>query len=79
MPLPATVVMIPSGETLRMRLLLVSAMNRLPALSAATDDGYAKLRAGGRSAIAGALLEDPAAPLPATVVMIPLGRPWRMR
>jgi hypothetical protein len=38
-PLPATVEMMPLGETLRMRLLSISAMKRLPALSTATPLG----------------------------------------
>src|SRR6266545_2152221 len=39
LPLPATVVMIPLGEILRMRLLRESAMNRLPAPSTAGPTG----------------------------------------
>ena len=38
-PLPATVVMIPLVPTLRIRLLSVSAMNRLPEASTATPEG----------------------------------------
>ena len=38
-PLPATVVIIPLVPTLRMRLLHVSAMNRLPVASTATPEG----------------------------------------
>ena len=48
-PLPATVVMIPLAETLRMRVS--SAMNRLPAPSTATPHRDAQLRAGGGPAI----------------------------
>src|SRR5438309_2445303 len=39
--MPATVVMVPPGETLRTRELLVSAMNTLPAASTATPAGFA--------------------------------------
>src|SRR5881397_4049039 len=74
-PLPATVVMIPSEETLRMRLLLASAMKRFEAPSTATRLGPASwaLMAGPPSP------EKPCEPLPATVVMIPLAETFRMR
>ena len=74
-PPPATVVMIPLGETLRMRWLSVSAMNRLPAPSIARPPGSfsCALVAGPPSP------EKPFVPSPATVVMIPAGKTLRMR
>ena len=79
-PQPATVVIIPPGETLRMRLpppemyRLPSATNRLPAPSTATLSGYScALVAGPPSP------ERPSVPLPATVVMVPLAETRRIR
>src|ERR1039457_1120884 len=65
-PLPAIVVIVPP-ETLRMRLLEESAMYRLPAESIATPSGTfsAALVADPPSP------ENPAVPLPATVVILP--------
>src|SRR4051812_16606126 len=67
--LPATVVMIPSIATFRIRRFLVSAMKRLPALSTARQHG----------SFSSALVAGPPSPeksllgLPAILVMIPLG------
>ena len=74
-PLPATVVMIPEGSTLRMRWLARSAMKKLPLPSTATPLGKAKpaLVAGAPSPL------KPEMPLPATVVMMPEVSTLRMR
>ncbi len=65
-PFPATVVITPF-ETLRMRLLPVSAMYRLPAESTATPSGpfNSALVAGPLSPL------KPCVPFPATVVITP--------
>ena len=74
-PVPATVVMIPSGLTFRTRLLSVSAMKRFPCPSAVTPQGRASI----------ALVAGPPSPLkpydpfPATVVMMPAGLTFRIR
>src|SRR5579871_2203440 len=74
-PFPATVVMVPPGVTWRMRLLLRSAMYRLPLESTATPVGW----------LSDALVaappspENPCVPLPAYVEMIPLGVSRRTR
>ena len=74
-PPPATLVMIPLVETLRMWLLPRSAMNRLPAPSTATPSGQFSC-----ALVAGPPLpEKPGVPLPATVAMMPLGKTLRMR
>src|SRR5664280_2025204 len=66
-PLPATVVMVPSGATRRTRLLLPgSAMYRLPAASRARPPGPWR-----HAWVAGPPSpQKPAVPLPATVVMV---------
>ena len=65
-PLPAMVVMMPLVETLRIRLLKVSAMKRLPEASTVTPNGRAK-----EAEVAGPPSpENPRVP-PAKVVMIP--------
>src|SRR5579862_2347220 len=68
-PLPATVVMIPSGETLRIWVLnSQSAIDRLPAPSTATPTGsIAAAEAGPPSE-----LLNHSDPPPAAVAMIPL-------
>ncbi len=72
-PLPATVVRMPLVDTLRMRLLELSAMKRLPALFTATleEKKSEPLVAGPPSP------EKPAVPLPATVETVP-SRPTLM-
>src|SRR5215471_12288771 len=75
LPLPATVVIVPSGETLRTRTLAESAMNRFPAVSMATLVGKesAALMAGPLSP-SGRHVDGPehrGPPTPATVVMVP--------
>src|SRR5664280_18204 len=65
-PLPATVVMVPSGATRRPRLLPGSAMYRLPAASTARPLGMSR-----QAWVAGPPSpQKPAVPLPATVVMV---------
>ncbi len=75
LPPPATVVMMPLAATRRTRLLPVSAMIRFPALSNVRRCGWlnSALVAGPPSP------EDPAVPLPATVVMMPLLSILRIR
>ena len=67
-PVPATVHMVPSGVTLRTTSFPVSAMNKLPVESTATPNGplICALVAAPPSPV------NPAVPLPATVVMVPL-------
>ena len=64
-PFPATVVITPF-ETLRMRLLTVSAMYRLPAESTATPAGRYNW-----ALVAGPLSPQASEPPPATVVITP--------
>src|SRR5664280_654782 len=74
-PLPATVVMVPSGATRRTRLLPASAMYRLPAAS--TNRPYGMSR---HAWVAGPPSpQKPLVPLPATVVMVPSGATRRTR
>ena len=74
--MPATVVMIPSGPTRRMRLL--PSIGDVEAAVRADGDamGLAERRLGGRPAVA-AVARQP--PVPATVVMIPSGPTRRTR
>ena len=68
-PSPATVVMTRVlALTSRMRLLQLSAMNRLPPASTAMPVGIIEFGGGGRSAVAAVAV----GPLPATVVMMPV-------
>ena len=74
-PVPATVVIIPAGETLRIRALLKSAIRKPPSAVAATAVGewiWAAV-AGPPSPL------KPAVPVPATVVIIPAAETFRMR
>ena len=64
-PPPASVVTTPVEDTLRMRLLPVSATNTLPALSTAIPSGLLNVAAEAFP------LADPPTPLPATVVTTP--------
>lgn len=74
-PVPATVVITPEVSTLRIRLLLTSAMNRFPAPSKDTDFGLFK-----RALVAGPLSPlNPGVPLPATVVIVPVVSILRIR
>src|SRR5580692_8446185 len=81
LPLPATVVMIPViADTLRMRLLLVSAIKRLPEASTATLAGlFNNAEVAGPPSPEKLPLFTPSAPLPATVVMTPLDDTFRIR
>src|SRR5207244_970388 len=75
LPLPATVLMVPPTTILRTRLLPWSATQMLPAASTAIPHGRAI-----EAAVAGP--PSPAKvelPLPAIVVMTPLGETLRMR
>src|SRR5262245_28516146 len=67
-PPPATVLMIPAGVTLRIRLLRRSAMNRFPAASTATPRGVIPALVAGPPSPEYWLL-----PFPATVVIRPAG------
>ena len=67
--------MAPSGVTWRMRLLPVSEMKMSPLSSAATPCGVFRLA----DVAAPSSPLDPATPVPATVVMIPLTSTLRMR
>ncbi len=67
--------MTPDGDTSRTRLLLASAMKRLPAASTATPVGeYSSALVAGPPSP-----ERPKAPLPATVLMTPAGDTSRTR
>jgi hypothetical protein len=74
-PLPAMVLIVPDGDTFRIAMLLASAMYRLPVASTVTPVGVSSdaLVATPPSP------EYPANPLPATVLMIPLGLTLRIR
>ena len=74
-PVPATVVIVPSAETRRIRLLTVSAIRKPPSGSEATPCGAAScaLVAGPPSP------KEPADPVPATVVIVPSAATLRMQ
>ena len=74
-PVPATVVMTPAGETLRTRLLPRSAIRKPPSAVGSTSSGQFS-----RALVAGPPSpEYPAVPVPATVVICPLGEIRRIR
>ena len=74
-PLPATVVIVPSGSMRRMRWFPASAMNTLPSWSSATPVGYCRL-----AAVAGPPSpRNEGMPLPAIVVIVPSGVTRRIR
>ena len=74
-PPPAAVVMMPLGDTFRIRPFWKSAMKRFPEPSTATLEG--KLR---DAEVAGPPSpENPLLPLPATVAMMPLVDTFRIR
>src|ERR1039457_3865884 len=74
-PLPATVLIVPAGVTIRMRSLPLSTMNRLPAPSTATSQG-----SNNSAEVAGPLSPlKPRVPLPATVLIVPAGVTFRIR
>ena len=74
-PLPAAVVIMPLGETSRIRLLLESAMRTFPNASTATPNGKSS-----DANVAGPPSpEKPTLPLPAIVAMIPLAETFRIR
>lgn len=74
LPLPATVVMIPSGVTFRTRLADCSAMKRLPCESTAIARTVSKL-----AAVAGPPSPVVLVPPPATVRMVPSAVTFRTR
>src|SRR5665213_2281490 len=81
-PLPATVVMVPPGDTFRIRSLPESAMKRLPEASTATLVGVFRDAAVARPPSP----ENPpqaanvhTGPVPATVVIMPPGDTFRIR
>src|SRR5262245_12546533 len=75
MPLPATVVITPAADTRRTRKLPVSAITRPP--SAVGPTAYGRLIC---AAVAGPPSpENPRVPVPATVVIVPLGDTRRIR
>jgi len=80
-PLPATVVMVPPGVTLRIRMFPRSAMNRFPAASTATATGANNSAdvAGPPSPEKPPMPSCAPKPLPATVVMMPLVDTLRTR
>jgi hypothetical protein len=74
-PLPATVVMIPVGDTRRTRPAPASAIKKLPSGSTATPIGSLKL-----AAVAGPPSpESPNQPVPATVLIVPSANTRRTR
>jgi hypothetical protein len=75
-PVPAKIIMVPFGHTLRMRLLSVSAMKTLPVVvSTATSTGFCKVAevAGPPSSM------ELSTSVPATVVIVPFDHTLRMR
>src|SRR5437660_1458336 len=77
-PPPATVVMIPLAATLRIRLDAASVMYKLPARSTATAAGGDNVAlAAGPPSPSGKQPIFPGQPMPATVVMVPLGETLR--
>ena len=74
-PVPATVLIVPDASTLRIRLLSISAMKRLPALSTATPKGKSSC-----ASVAGPPSPpNPLRPVPATVVIVPVASTLRIR
>ena len=74
-PSPAIVLMIPAVSTWRTRWLSQSAMYRLPSGSTWTPEGRFR-----RAFVASPPSpENPSWPLPATVVMVPIGSTCRTR
>ena len=71
--LPAKVVTVPPGETVRSTLLPVSATYSTPPAPSATPRGVFS------SAVVPSPSEKPATPLPATVTVSPFGSTARMR
>ena len=79
--MPATVVMIPAGLTMRTRLLPVSAMYTSPAASTARPAGSFAPHWGRRAALVARppSPENPNWPLPAIVAIVPSGLITRTR
>src|SRR4051794_18298482 len=74
-PVPATVLIVPSGATARTRLLKVSAIRKPPSAVADTAVGLASA-----AAVAGPPSpENPNVPVPAAVVITPVGDTRRIR
>src|SRR5262245_66217683 len=78
-PLPATVLMMPSGLTRRTRRVLPSPMYRLLSGPTARDRAITVARVAGPRSPQGRFGAGQELPLPATVVMMPFGSTRRTR